>query len=231
MPEMEEDLAAWAFERAELDDKGPLTLMKRRTWKLDHPTAPHERHESDRQAQIGARPQLIEWWGRVCIFPQRERGKILTTRKKGQSWLGNGNDEEPRPQSHGQAWDWGVEPPWARGLKQGRHGGRASPKSPRSSFWSKRFRVKLILDMSKAYDRVEWTFLQGMMQKLGFHDKWIHLIMKCVTTVSYRINVNGEYTDQIFPRRGLRQGDPPIAISIHFVCGRPVSHASKCWKC
>ena len=29
------------------------------------------------------------------------------------------------------------------------------------------------LDISKAYDCVEWNFLQGIMNKLGFPDKWI----------------------------------------------------------
>ena len=59
------------------------------------------------------------------------------------------------------------------------------------------------LDMSKAYDRVEWPFLQEMMLKLGFQRSWVDLIMKCVSTVSYRISVNGELSEVIKPQRGL----------------------------
>ena len=47
------------------------------------------------------------------------------------------------------------------------------------------------LDMSKSYDRVEWIFLEKMMQRLGFHENWVSLIMECVTTVSYQVKVSG----------------------------------------
>jgi len=73
------------------------------------------------------------------------------------------------------------------------------------------------LDMSKAYDRVEWTFLENMMRRMGFHHRWVQLIMKCVSSVSYKIKVNDFYTHRIIPQRGLRQGDPLSPYCLFYV--------------
>ncbi|KAK2656062.1 hypothetical protein Ddye_009114 [Dipteronia dyeriana] len=48
------------------------------------------------------------------------------------------------------------------------------------------------LDMAKAYDWVEWLFLEGMMQKIRFLKKWVSLIIRCIFSVSYSVNINGE---------------------------------------
>jgi hypothetical protein len=43
------------------------------------------------------------------------------------------------------------------------------------------------LDMHKAYDRVEWCFLEGIMLRLGFDEWWVKLIMQCVSMVKYQV--------------------------------------------
>lgn len=67
--------------------------------------------------------------------------------------------------------------------------------------------MSLKLDMNKVYDRVEWNFLDNVMEKMGFNGRWRHLIMLCVRIVSFSIMVNGIPKGLIFPTRGLRQGN------------------------
>lgn len=80
----------------------------------------------------------------------------------------------------------------------------------------------LKIDMTKAYDRVEWSYLHGCLSRLGFNPTWINSVMRCVTNVRYAVRVNGELTAPVVPSRGIRQGDP-ISPYLFLLCTEGLS--------
>jgi hypothetical protein len=68
--------------------------------------------------------------------------------------------------------------------------------------------VALKLDISKAYDRIDWVYLKEVMLRLGFAPQWVRWILMCVETVDHSVLVNNNLVGPIIPGRRLRQGDP-----------------------
>ncbi|XP_035545050.1 uncharacterized protein LOC109016147 [Juglans regia] len=68
--------------------------------------------------------------------------------------------------------------------------------------------VVLKLDMAKAYDRVDWDFLLGVLFAFGFSNSFCSLIRECISTPWYSILMNGTTKGFFKGGRGLRQGDP-----------------------
>ncbi|GKV08919.1 hypothetical protein SLEP1_g20489 [Rubroshorea leprosula] len=64
------------------------------------------------------------------------------------------------------------------------------------------------LDLEKAYDKLEWSFIRETLIFFQLPPTLISLIMSCVSSTSMSILVNGETTDRFLPSRGIRQGDP-----------------------
>lgn len=52
--------------------------------------------------------------------------------------------------------------------------------------------MALKLDMKKAYDQVEWAFMKNLLVKMGFNERWIQLMMVCITFATNSVLINGE---------------------------------------
>ena len=83
--------------------------------------------------------------------------------------------------------------------------------------------VALKLDISKAYDKVEWSFLRHTIERLGSSNKWINLVMDYVTVPSFSVIINSAAKGLIHPQRGLRQGCP-LSPYLFLICAEVFSH-------
>ncbi|XP_075669797.1 uncharacterized protein LOC142639522 [Castanea sativa] len=68
--------------------------------------------------------------------------------------------------------------------------------------------VALKIDLEKAYDKLKWSFIRGMLIIYNFPDNLIEIIMSCISSVSTSILFNGGSLETFRPSRGIRQGDP-----------------------
>ncbi|XP_016206073.1 uncharacterized protein LOC107646401 [Arachis ipaensis] len=64
------------------------------------------------------------------------------------------------------------------------------------------------MDFQKTYDRVRWSFVDIVLQKMGFGHRWRTWVKECVSTTTMSVLVNGLSSKPFNMERGLRQGDP-----------------------
>jgi hypothetical protein len=66
----------------------------------------------------------------------------------------------------------------------------------------------LKIDLSKSYDRVDWSYIWLLLTHIGFEVPFIKWVMDCITSVSFEILINGVASPFFISERGLRQGCP-----------------------
>ncbi|GJT85894.1 RNA-directed DNA polymerase, eukaryota, reverse transcriptase zinc-binding domain protein, partial [Tanacetum coccineum] len=104
-------------------------------------------------------------------------------------------------------------------------------------------RVVIKIDIRKAYDTVNWIFLECILHGFGFHKRMVDWIIICVSTTSFSICVNGERFGYFKGGRGLRQGsahgsalvdddddDSPVKEMSPVKAKKPSKRASKAYK-
>nr|GEU47367.1 RNA-directed DNA polymerase, eukaryota, reverse transcriptase zinc-binding domain protein [Tanacetum cinerariifolium] len=64
------------------------------------------------------------------------------------------------------------------------------------------------VDFEKAYDSVRWDFVEDILRKFGFDDKWCTWIRSCLQSSRGSVIVNGSPTEEFQFYKGLKQGDP-----------------------
>lgn len=70
-------------------------------------------------------------------------------------------------------------------------------------------------DLEKAYDHVDWDFVDCMFHRLGFGDIWQGWIRKCISSTSLFVLVNGSPSKLFKAFSGIWHGDPsPVLFTI-----------------
>lgn len=78
-------------------------------------------------------------------------------------------------------------------------------------------RCAIQIDISKAFDSVQWSFLINTLKAMGLPERFIHWISLCITTPSFSVQVNGELAGYFQSKRGLRHGCS-LSLYLFVVC-------------
>lgn len=70
------------------------------------------------------------------------------------------------------------------------------------------------IDLEKAYDSLNLSYIRACLSRFGFCNSWIDLIMNCMVNMSFFILINGKSNGHFQPKQGHSQRDPLSHIFI-----------------
>lgn len=59
-------------------------------------------------------------------------------------------------------------------------------------------------DISKAYDRINWKYMELILLKMGFTQKWVEWLVLCISSADFSVVVNDNLMKLEKPGHGLR---------------------------
>jgi len=62
------------------------------------------------------------------------------------------------------------------------------------------------IDLAKAFDRIEWSFIAQALQHQGFQSDFIDCVHSCITLPTFSVVINDQSFGRFNASRGLRQG-------------------------
>lgn len=79
--------------------------------------------------------------------------------------------------------------------------------------------IMMKVNIYKAYDKIERSFIEKMLFALVSSKKWTKLVAECITTFAFSEKIKGQIKGYIQPYRGLTRGDP-LSLYLFIPCAK-----------